>query len=70
MSRLILELGCGTDAHVQLLVKEGDDVYGVDVNETMLQQAGDLHAHLSSEGAQGQSPIVSTDTIGLGAKRV
>lgn len=49
--RSILELGCGTGAHAQLLAKEGYHVHGVDVSETMLQQANDRQAHLSSEVA-------------------
>ena len=49
--RSILELGCGTGTHAQLLAKAGYDVHGVDVSETMLKQARDRQAHLPSEVA-------------------
>ena len=49
--RSILELGCGTGAHAQLLAKAGYEVHGVDMSETMLQQARDRQAHLASEVA-------------------
>lgn len=49
--RSILELGCGTGAHAQLLATDGYHVHGVDVSDTMLQQARDRQARLSPEAA-------------------
>jgi SAM-dependent methyltransferase len=35
----ILELGCGTGAHAEHLIKKGYDIHGVDVSEAMLARA-------------------------------
>lgn len=41
-TKTILELGCGTGKHAKLLNQKGYDVYGVDLSETMLEQAKEL----------------------------
>jgi SAM-dependent methyltransferase len=38
----ILELGCGTGKHAKLLNDRGYEVYGIDLSETMLEQAKEL----------------------------
>lgn len=38
----VLELGCGTGKHAHLLNQKGYDVFGIDLSETMLQQAKEL----------------------------
>ena len=38
-SRRILELGCGTGRHAELMVRNGFDVTGVELSESMLEQA-------------------------------
>ncbi|MEP0885497.1 class I SAM-dependent methyltransferase [Trichocoleus sp. ST-U3] len=48
-TRSILELGCGTGTHAQLLAKEGYDVHGVDLSTEMLQQASDRISQLPQE---------------------
>jgi SAM-dependent methyltransferase len=45
----LLELGCGTGTHAQLLAKEGYDVHGVDLSTEMLQQASDRVSQLPQE---------------------
>ncbi len=45
----ILELGCGTGNHAQLLVKEGYQVHGVDRSAEMLQQARERLSQLSQK---------------------
>jgi SAM-dependent methyltransferase len=48
-TRSILELGCGTGTHAQLLAKEGYDVHGVDLSAEMLQQASHRVSQLPQE---------------------
>ena len=48
-TRSILELGCGTGTHAQLLAKEGYNVHGVDLSAEMLQQASDRVSQLPQE---------------------
>ncbi len=38
----ILELGCGTGKHASLLNKEGYNVFGIDLSETMIEEAKKL----------------------------
>ncbi len=45
----ILELGCGTGTHAQLLAKEGYEVHGVDLSTQMLEQASDRFSQLPQE---------------------
>ncbi|HEY9709076.1 MAG TPA: class I SAM-dependent methyltransferase [Oculatellaceae cyanobacterium] len=45
----ILELGCGTGTHAQLLAKQGYEVHGVDLSPEMLQQACDRLSQLPQE---------------------
>lgn len=41
-AKTILELGCGTGKHAFLLAKEGYDILGIDLSETMLEDAKNL----------------------------
>lgn len=45
----ILELGCGTGNHAQLLAKQGYNVYGVDLSSEMLRQFSDRISQLPKE---------------------
>lgn len=45
----ILELGCGTGNHAQLLAKQGYNVHGVDLSSEMLQQFSDRISQLPKE---------------------
>ncbi|MBR8826546.1 MAG: class I SAM-dependent methyltransferase [Gomphosphaeria aponina SAG 52.96 = DSM 107014] len=49
----ILELGCGTGHHAELLAKYGYKIQGVDLSEEMLKKAGDRLAQLPPDIANG-----------------
>ncbi len=48
-ARKILELGCGTGIHASQLVRDGYEVHGVDLSETMLAAAIDRRARLDTK---------------------
>jgi len=48
----VLELGCGTGRHAELLARQGLDVVGVDLSDTMVEQACDRARKLSDGGGQ------------------
>ncbi len=50
----IMELGCGTGRHAALLAESGLKVTGVEVSESMLQQAKVRAAAVSASGASGR----------------
>lgn len=41
-TKTILELGCGTGKHAKLLEEKGYELFGIDLSETMLEQAKQL----------------------------
>lgn len=41
-AKTVLELGCGTGKHANLLNKKGYDVYGIDLSESMIEEAKKL----------------------------
>jgi SAM-dependent methyltransferase len=47
--RRILELGCGTGAHAELLARGGCRVHGVDISEDMLAAAAERRARAAPE---------------------
>lgn len=51
-ARRILELGCGTGLHAELLAKQGFEVHGVDLSEAMVARAEARRASLPAEIAQ------------------
>ena len=67
--RSILELGCGTGRHAELLAKRGMQVVGVDQSDGMLARAR-VRASGSADIARGQLEFVQSDIrdICLGRK--
>lgn len=62
-AKTVLELGCGTGIHASLFAGKGYDVHGVDMSETMIQQArrkadsldGELKKKLSFSGGDARN---------------
>lgn len=48
-ARTILELGCGTGAHAEHLVRMGYSVHGIDMSDTMLERAQERSARLPAD---------------------
>lgn len=56
----ILELGCGTGYHAELLAKKGYDIFGIDFSSSMLEAAGKRKSALPDELA-GKINFLSGD---------
>ena len=62
-TKTVLELGCGTGKHALLLGKKGYDIFGIDLSETMLEDAKKLGVNCALGDARTFRANKTFDTV-------